>query len=214
LKYRDEYSRKSGDSTDNLPPRTDGDREEIKEVEQKKIIMQDDKNHHPALLDIPGVFDLPLADKSSYVVPQNLFGEYVQTYPGVDVMTQLAKMRAWLVSNPTKMKTRKGLPRFMNNWLDRAQNDASKNNGGFHAPILTGKTDGNMGLCDELIAEDQYRSRASENGVVQASETKQNGPSTVLFDSGTAGHESVSGSNGDLGGKRPRGGGDGLPYAW
>jgi hypothetical protein len=72
----------------------------------------------------------------------------------------------------------------------------SKNNGGFNAAVPTGKTDANMAICAELIAEDQYRSRANENGGVQASEAKQNGRATLFLDSGAVGHESVSGGNG------------------
>jgi hypothetical protein len=72
----------------------------------------------------------------------------------------------------------------------------SKNNGGFNAAVPTGKTDANMAICAELIAEDQYRSRANENGGVQASEAKQNGRATLFLDSGAVGHEGVSGGNG------------------
>ena len=198
LKYRDEYSRKSGESTDNVPTRTDKDGEEERkeEVEQKKTIAQDDEKHRPAPLDISGVFDLPLPNKSSYAVPEILYREYINSYPGVSVMGEFGKMRTWLLSNPKKMKTRTGMPRFMNQWLDRAQNDASKNNGGFHAPILAGKTDSNMVLSQELIAEDQYRSRTRKNGVVQAGEAEQDGRATLFLDSGAVGHEGVSGGNG------------------
>jgi hypothetical protein len=69
-------------------------------------------------------------------------------------------------------------------------------NGGRNAAVPTGKTDHNMAICAELIAEDQYRSRANENGGVQASEAKQDGRATLFLDSGAAGHESVSGGNG------------------
>lgn len=73
----------------------------------------------------------------------------------------------------------------------------SKNsNGGFNANLPSGKTDGNMGLCDELIAEDQYRSRTRKNGVVQAGEAEQDGRATLFLDSGTVGHAGVSGGDG------------------
>ena len=75
------------------------------------------------------VFDLPLVDKSEYSLPQTLFNEYVQAYPGVSVMAELAAMRSWIVSNPRKAKTRRGITAFMNSWLSRAQNDAAKRGG-------------------------------------------------------------------------------------
>ena len=68
--------------------------------------------------------------------------------------------------------------------------------GGNHAAVPSGKTDGNMVICAELISEDQYRSRANENGGVQASEAKQDGRATLFLDSGAVGHESVSSGNG------------------
>ncbi len=33
-------------------------------------------------------------------------------------------MRAWLDSNPTRRKTRRGIERFINNWLSRSQDSA------------------------------------------------------------------------------------------
>jgi hypothetical protein len=84
----------------------------------------------------PGVFELPLADKTPYQVPQKLYSEYVHAYPGVNVMAQLASMRAWLISHPTRGKTIRGMPAFMNSWLSREQNrnggkvnEKSKSNG-------------------------------------------------------------------------------------
>jgi hypothetical protein len=69
-------------------------------------------------------------------------------------------------------------------------------NGGKNAAVPSGKTDSNMVLSQELIDEDQYRSRSSEDGVVQAGAAKQDGPPTLLFDSGAVGHAGVSGGNG------------------
>ncbi len=89
----------------------------------------------------PGVFELPLADKTVYEVPPDLYREYVAAFPGVSVMGELARMRTWLLSNRKSMKTRKGMPRFMNTWLDKEQN----RNGG----KSNGKSNGN-GIFDDL----------------------------------------------------------------
>jgi len=91
----------------------------------------------------------------------------------------------WLVEND------KNLEKAINNPYG-----SNKPNGGNHAQVPTGKTDHGMAICAELIAEDQYRSRANENGGVQASEAKQNGRATLFLDSGAVGHEGVSGGNG------------------
>jgi len=91
----------------------------------------------------------------------------------------------WLVEND------KNLEKAINNPYG-----SNKPNGGNHAQVPTGKTDHGMAICAELIAEDQYRSRAVQNGGVQASEAKQDGRATLFLDSGAVGHESVSGGNG------------------
>ncbi len=76
------------------------------------------------------VFELPLKDGSSYGVPQDLYAEYCKSYPAnVNVMEQLGAMRAWLLSNPGKRKTRAGIKAFINGWLKREQdnpNDAPR----------------------------------------------------------------------------------------
>lgn len=65
---------------------------------------------------------IPLADGSEFPVPASLASEYATAYPGVDVASELAQVRAWCLSNPRKRKTKTGVRRFLNSWLDRAQN--------------------------------------------------------------------------------------------
>ncbi|WP_302554097.1 hypothetical protein [uncultured Bilophila sp.] len=65
---------------------------------------------------------IPLADGSEFPVPASLASEYAAAYPGVDVAGELAQVRAWCLSNPRKRKTKNGIRRFLNSWLDRAQN--------------------------------------------------------------------------------------------
>lgn len=64
---------------------------------------------------------LPLVDKSFYDVPLDKIALWRETYPAVDVEQELRRMIAWLDSNPTKRKTRRGIERFINNWLARTQ---------------------------------------------------------------------------------------------
>lgn len=64
---------------------------------------------------------LPLIDKTDYNVPLSKITKWSEAYPAVDVDQELKKMTAWLTSNPTKKKTRKGIDRFINNWLAREQ---------------------------------------------------------------------------------------------
>ena len=72
------------------------------------------------------VAHIPLADGTDFPVPASLACEYAAAYPGVDVVRELAQARAWCLSNPRQRKTKNGVRRFLNSWLDRAQNRAPR----------------------------------------------------------------------------------------
>lgn len=65
---------------------------------------------------------LPLIDKTFYDVPVEKIKLWQQAFPGVDIHQELRKMITWCDSNPKRKKTRRGIDRFINNWLERAQN--------------------------------------------------------------------------------------------
>jgi hypothetical protein len=69
------------------------------------------------------VFELPLEDGTNYQVPEGLYLEYCKAYAPVNVMDQLSAMRAWLLSNPKKRKTREGIRRFINAWLKKERDN-------------------------------------------------------------------------------------------
>lgn len=64
---------------------------------------------------------LPLNDKSFYDVPLDKIAMWKETYPAVDVEQELKRMIAWLDSNPTRRKTRRGIASFINRWLSKEQ---------------------------------------------------------------------------------------------
>ena len=64
---------------------------------------------------------LTLNDKTEYPIPRTLVEEYKELYPAVDVEQQLNNMKAWLISNPRRRKTKGGILRFVNGWLSREQ---------------------------------------------------------------------------------------------
>jgi hypothetical protein len=69
--------------------------------------------------DIEMVASLPLKDNSEFGVSSVLVEEMKLAYPGVSVLDEIKKMRAWLISNPAKRKTFSGSPKFINSWLSR-----------------------------------------------------------------------------------------------
>ena len=70
---------------------------------------------------------IPLNDGSAWRPTISLFNEFITSYPGVNVEHEFQQMRAWCLSNPEKRKTKKGVKRFVNSWLSRAQNSATGN---------------------------------------------------------------------------------------
>lgn len=71
--------------------------------------------------DTTAVIFLPLNDKTEYGVTQKDIDEWAELYPAVDILQELRKMKGWSDSNPEKRKTRRGIKRFINSWLSRAQ---------------------------------------------------------------------------------------------
>ena len=64
--------------------------------------------------------DWPWSFKTStdedYVLSQSMYNDFVRVY-GSTVDEQLKEARMWLLSNPDKKKTFRGMLRFLNGWL-------------------------------------------------------------------------------------------------
>lgn len=67
------------------------------------------------------VIGLPLNDGTEYGVTEEQCREWSELYPAVDVLQQLRQMRGWLLSNKERRKTKRGISRFITNWLAREQ---------------------------------------------------------------------------------------------
>ena len=52
---------------------------------------------------------------------------FQESYPGIIVLSELQKIKAWSYANPKKRKTKAGMMRFINNWLAREQDKAGTN---------------------------------------------------------------------------------------
>lgn len=69
---------------------------------------------------------IPLADGTEHPVTASEVSEYRAAYPRIDVMGELRKARAWCFANPAQRKTRRGVGKFVNGWLSRADADKAK----------------------------------------------------------------------------------------
>lgn len=54
------------------------------------------------------------------------YEEFKRLYPSVDIDDQFRRMRAWLLTNPSRRKTKRGVMQFVNRWLSKAQDKPSQ----------------------------------------------------------------------------------------
>jgi len=68
---------------------------------------------------------LPLKENGNEVILDfDFLNELKITYPLVNLHDELTKMRTWLLANPSKRKTARGMPRFVNSWLSRIKTES------------------------------------------------------------------------------------------
>jgi hypothetical protein len=70
---------------------------------------------------------IPLDDGTDYTVPTSLATELAAAFPSVNLAAELAKARTWCIANPTGRKTRRGVGRFLNGWMERAAKNLTAN---------------------------------------------------------------------------------------
>lgn len=69
---------------------------------------------------------IPLEDGTDYPLTAVELAEFKSTYPLINPAAEARKARMWCVSNPANRKTRRGVGKFLNGWMGRAQKDAEK----------------------------------------------------------------------------------------
>lgn len=100
---------------------------ELSLKESKGNKSKENKKISPELKNSPGpeaAYQLLLIDGNYYLVDREEVEKYRQLYPAIDVDQEFRKMIGWLDANPKNRKTPKGIGRFINGWLCRAQDSA------------------------------------------------------------------------------------------
>jgi uncharacterized protein YdaU (DUF1376 family) len=93
---------------------------------------------------------LPLNDGSDWEIYSLDADELQKLYPAVDVLQEFRSMKGWLIGNPTNLKTRRGIKRFISAWLDKEQDKAKPNGLGGK---INGKIDRAYNAAAKLIQE-------------------------------------------------------------
>lgn len=71
--------------------------------------------------DDPEFIRLPLNDGSEFSVTESLVSEFEALYPAVNVRQTLRNQRGWLLSDPRRRKTARGIKKFITGWLAKDQ---------------------------------------------------------------------------------------------
>lgn len=69
---------------------------------------------------------IPLKDGTDYQPDNHFLQELRLIYEDIDLEFQFKKMRIWCLSNPSRKKTRRGVKRFINNWLSNIHETHSR----------------------------------------------------------------------------------------
>ena len=72
------------------------------------------------------VHDLPVAGGGTWQPKVEQLEAWRAAFPALDLDRELAAARAWLLANPTRGKTRRGMAAFVQRWLARSGADAAR----------------------------------------------------------------------------------------
>lgn len=111
-----------------MEPQSRVDKSRIDKI--NTLAQSDSKNH--STLEVSPVITLMLNTGKEYSIHESQLEQWKEIYPNVNVLDELRKMKGWCIANPTKRKTKKGIDRFINNWLSKNQDtpkqETNKNN--------------------------------------------------------------------------------------
>jgi hypothetical protein len=80
--------------------------------------------------------------------------KWKELYPAIDVDQELRAMEGWCDANPTKRKTARGIKRFVNSWLARAQDKGG-------SPMAKGSKVGLRSMTMEDMLSHDFMDRES-----------------------------------------------------
>lgn len=123
-----------GEQTANIVTPEIENRGRDKEIRDKSLDTDiedtEDSCAEPETVSAPPIISIILNDKTFFDVLPEDYNRWCELYPAVNVMQELRKMSGWCTDNPTRRKTKKGIRRFINNWLAGEQDKGGRYRGG------------------------------------------------------------------------------------
>lgn len=94
-------------------------------IPDSRTLIPDSKELSTELATPDAVFYIPTnkhgTKGETYPVTESDLTNWAEIYPAVNLDSEMRKIIGWSQSNPLKRKTLKGMPKFINSWLSRAQ---------------------------------------------------------------------------------------------
>lgn len=95
------------------------------------------------------IITLPLNTGEEFPIFQSDLNEFAELYPAVNILQAMRGMRGWLITNPTRRKTKRGIRRFINSWLAKEQDKGGTKG------YSEGEQSGYGNRLNELLQEDR-----------------------------------------------------------
>ena len=70
--------------------------------------------------------DMPVVGGGTWAATEEQVEAWRAAFPGIDVGREWAAARAWLLANPARGKTARGMAAYVNRWLAKAQDDSGR----------------------------------------------------------------------------------------
>ena len=123
----------------------------------------------------PAVMTFPVKGKTkTWNLHQAKIDEWREAFSGADVLAELRKARQWLIDNPKRQKTNRGMHSFLFRWLERSQNS------GRIAAESDNQSQTERSEYRKRMAETQARREAAEKSRQEAAEiARQSVPTGV-----------------------------------
>lgn len=121
----------------------------------------------------PTVIELPALQGDLVAISQTDVSEWVGAFPAVNVDQKLKAIRAWLIANPKKRKTARGMKRFVVSWLSREQDRGGGSLSGAGPPNRETEFARNQRECTEALERRAFGEKRND-------EFASNGPAFDL----------------------------------
>ncbi|MEW4564687.1 hypothetical protein AB1K70_19255 [Bremerella sp. JC770] len=95
------------------------------------------KGDLPTQSQVESEFKFVLKGGDEWCLPKAKLREYQNAYPKLDVEAELRKAAQWLIDNPTKRKTERGMPRYLNYWLSGQKSESGRPRGSLDEANVT-----------------------------------------------------------------------------